>query len=69
MQANIRCSIGSISRLISSRDHNATDQAISMDRNQTHFRKLDNFFSGKQQGAVRTDQKLIFFLSTIFASW
>ena len=55
--ANIRCGIGSISRPISSRDHNAMDQAIATDRYQRYFRKLDNFFSGKQQGAVRTDQK------------
>ena len=57
-QANIRCSIGSISRPISSRDHNATDQAIVKGRYQSFYRKLDNFFSGKQQTAVRTDQKI-----------
>ena len=58
-QANIRCSIGSISRPISSRDHNAIDQAIAMDRYQRYFRKLDNSFSEKQQGAVRTDNKIL----------
>ena len=56
-QANI-CCIDSTSRPISSRDHNATDQAMTMDRFQSYFRKRDNFFSGKQQGAVRTDQKV-----------
>ena len=58
-QANIRCSTGSISRPISSRDHNAIDQAIAMDRYQGYFRKLDNSFSEKQQGAVRTDYKIL----------
>ena len=53
-QANIRCSIGSIPRSISSRDHNATDQAIAMNRYQSYFRKRDDFFSGKQQGAVNS---------------
>ena len=57
-QANVRCSIGSISRPISSRDHNATDQAIVKGRYQSFYRKLDNFFSGKQQSAVRIDQKI-----------
>ena len=31
-QENISCSIGSISRSISSHDHNSTDQATAMDR-------------------------------------
>ena len=67
-QANIRCSTGSFSRLISLCDHNASDQAIAMGRYQSYFRKLDNLFSGKQQGAVRTDQKIILFLSIILHS-
>ena len=53
-QANIHISIGSTSRLISSRDHNATDQVNTMDRYQNDFVKLDNYFFGKQQGEVRT---------------
>ena len=56
-QANVRCSIGSISRPIPSRDHNTTNQEIARDRCQSYFRKLGNFFSGKQEGAGRTDQK------------
>ena len=45
-QANIHCSINSISRPISSHDHNSTDQPIAMDRwYQNGFRKLDNFYS------------------------
>ena len=40
------------------RDHTATDQAIAMGRYQSCSRKLDNLFSEKQQGAVRTDQKI-----------
>ena len=48
----ISASIGSISRPISSRDHNETDQAIAMDTYESYFRKLDNLFSGKQQGIV-----------------
>ena len=38
-----------------------------MDRYQGYFRKLDNFFSGKQQGAVRTDQKNYYLL--IYDFW
>ena len=57
-QVNIHFSIGSISRPISSRDHKATDHAIAMGRYKSYFRKLDIFFSGKQQGAIRTDQKI-----------
>ena len=57
-QANICCSTGSILTPISSHNHNATDQAIEMDRYQSYIRKRDNFFSGKQQGAVRTDQNI-----------
>ena len=71
-EANVPCSIGSISRLTSSRDHNAINLAIAIDRYQSYFRKLsisDNFFSGKQQGAVRLTKKFIIFLSTIFAWW
>ena len=73
-QANIHFSINSISRRISSHDHNSTDQAIAMDRYQSGFRKLDSFFSGKQQAAVKIDQTnyslLIydFFLSKDFQS-
>ena len=57
-QINIPYSTGSISRPISSRDNNATDQEIAMDRYESYSRKLDIFFSGKQHGAVRTDQKV-----------
>ena len=57
-QANIHCCTGSISRPISSRDHNATDQVIEMDRYQSYFRKLDNFFCGKQQDAARSDKNI-----------
>ena len=65
-QVNICCSFCSISRLTSSRNPNVTDQAAAMDRYQNYFRKHDNLFSGKQQGAVRIDHKNILFLSTIF---
>ena len=65
-QVNIRSSIGSISRLRSSRNH----QDIAMDSYQSYFRKLNVFFSGKQQRSSRTDQKkFIIFFSTIFAWW
>ena len=56
-QANFRCSISSISKPISWCNHNATDQAIAMDRYQSYFRKV-NIFSVKQKGAVRNDQKV-----------
>ena len=61
-EANIHFSINGISRPISSHDHNSTDQAIEMDRHHSDFRKLGNFFSGKQQAAVKTDQKIYSFL-------
>ena len=57
-QANICCSIGSILTLTFLHNHNATDQEIEMDRYQSYFRKRDSFFSGKQPGAVRTDQNI-----------
>ena len=59
---------GRVASGISSRYPNATDHTIVMDRYQSYFRKLDNFFSGKQQDAVKTDLKFIL-LSTIFPSW
>ena len=49
-QVNIRCSIGIFSRPTSSRNHNAADETIVMEI-------LICFFSGKQQGSIRTDQK------------
>ena len=39
-------------------NHKVADQAVAMDSYQSYFRKLDIFFSGKQQGAIRTDQKM-----------
>ena len=57
-QINIHFSIISISRPISFHGHNSTDQVIAMNRYQSDFRKLDHFFSGKQQAAVKTDQKI-----------
>ena len=57
-QANIHCSINSISRPISSHDIHLIVQAIAMDRCQSDFRKLDNFFYRKQQVVVKTDQKI-----------
>ena len=33
-----------------------------MERHQSDFRKFDNFFSGKQQAAVKADQKLYYLL-------
>ena len=49
--------IGSISTPISSHDHNKVDQAIAIDSYQRYFRKLDIFFSRKQQSAIKTDWK------------
>ena len=40
-------------------------KAVAKDRHKSYFRKFGNFFSKKQQGAVRTDKKIIFYLSTI----
>ena len=65
-QANIHFSINSISRSISSHNHNSTNQVIAMGRYQSSLRKLDNFFSGKQQAAVKTDQKFILLSSYLF---
>ena len=47
-QANKRCNVGSISSPISSKDHNATDNAIAIDNYQSYFRKLGNLFPGKK---------------------
>ena len=57
-QANIRCSIGSISRPISSCDHNPADQTIVMDSYPNYFERHYTFFLRKQQGATRTDRKI-----------
>ena len=57
-QANINCSIDSISWPISSYNHNSTDQAIGMDIYQSYVIRLDNFSFRKQQVAVKTDQKI-----------
>ena len=43
---------------MSSHDHIASDQVIAMERYKSYFRKLDNFFSRKQQVAVRIEQKI-----------
>ena len=56
-QANIGCSIGRNSSPMSSHDHISSDQVIAMERYKSFFRKLNNFFSGKQQVAVRIEQK------------
>ena len=40
-------------------------KAVAKNRHQSYFRKFGNFFSEKQQGVVRTDQEITFFLSTI----
>ena len=58
-QAIMHCSINSISRLISSHDHNSTDQEIAMNRYYSDFRKLDNFFSGKQRLAKKIYSRFI----------
>ena len=44
----INISINSVSRPISTHDYNSTNQAIAMGRYQSDFRKIVNFFSGKQ---------------------
>ena len=51
-KANICCSTGSISIPISSRHHNTTNQAIAVERHQSYFKNLDDFFTGKQQTTV-----------------
>ena len=68
-QANIRHDISSILRPIISRDHNAADQAIVIEKYQKYLKKIDNFFSWKQQGAVTTGQNNYSVLCTIFAWW
>ena len=57
-QVNIHCIVSCISGPISSHDHNSTDQAIAMERYQSCFRKTENLFSGNQQAALKTDQKI-----------
>ena len=55
-EQTLKCIICSISRPVFSQYHNVTYQAIAMDRYQSCFREVDNFFPGKQQGEVRTNQ-------------
>ena len=50
-RVNILCSVGCISRPMSSRNHNAANQEIVIDSYQSFFRKLDILLSKKQQGA------------------
>ena len=60
--------IDSILSQISSRVYNATNQAIAMDSNQSYFRKLYVFFSGKQQCVIRTDWKSHYLLMHHFCT-
>ena len=64
-QANNRCNIGSISRPVSSQDHNVTDHAIAMDRYQSNFGKLDSLFSGRKMSR-RLTKNIVPFLSKLF---
>ena len=58
MQVVVQCGIGSISMLISSQIHNAANRAIAKNSWQNYFKKIENLFSRKQQGAIRTDWKI-----------
>ena len=44
-------------------NYKVADQEIAISSYQNYFRKLDIFFSGKQQGAIRTDRKICLLLS------
>ena len=57
-QVNIQCGIGSISTLISSHIHNAANRTIAKNSWQSYFKKIEVFFSRKQQGTIRTDWKI-----------
>ena len=57
-QVNVQRSIGSISMLISSHIHNAVNYAIAKNNWQSYFKKLEIFYSRKQQGAIRTVWKI-----------
>ena len=57
-QVHVQCSIGSIAMLISSPIHNAANCAIAKNSWQSYFKKIEVFFSRKQQGGIRTDWKI-----------
>ena len=56
-QVNVQCGIDSISSLIPSHIHNTASRAIAKNSWQSYFKKIEVFFSRKQQGSVRTDWK------------
>ena len=43
---------------LDSGNHKVADQKIATDSYQNYLRKIDIFFPGKQQGAIRTDPKI-----------
>ena len=57
-KVNFGCGIASISGPMFSRKCHAVVQAISVANYQSYFRIVQVFFSGKQQGAIRIDQKV-----------
>ena len=58
-QVNIRCGIGSILMSITSHIHNAAKNAIAKNSCRSNFKKIEVLFSRKQQGAIRTDWKIL----------
>ena len=62
-QVNVRCGIDSLLKSITSRIHNAASHAITKNSCQSYFKKFEILFSRKQQGAIKTDWKI---LSCIF---
>ena len=57
-QVNVQSGIGSISMLISWHIQIAANQAIAKNSWQSYFKKIEVFFSRKQQGAIRTDWEI-----------
>ena len=58
-QVNVRCGIGSILMSITSHIHNAAKNAIAKNSCRSNFKKIEVLFSRKQQGAIRTDWKIL----------
>ena len=62
-QINVRCGIDSILMSLTSHIHDADNHAIGKNSCQSCFKKFEVLYFRKQQGAIRTDWKI---LSCIF---
>ena len=61
-QVNAQCGIGIISMLISSHIHNAANRAIAKKSWQSYFEIFEVLFSTKQQGAIKAEWKIYYYI-------